>query len=407
MFLAKEKDGELPDNVELLPLRVDLAGTNIAGTAEEITSDIILPESRIPSTPEVGTKSNSGDMPTEWNIDEQDDLFEGVFCGEWQTDKSNPNKKTLTLGDEVKSFSLLKYYAQKPQAWQLFVNEYINQLTIDFATDSFVKLTWNVMGANNPKKVFEDPLASKNPVYKPSLRTKSYLTKTGFLKIGDSIETLVPLRQCPSMNITINNNLERTPALFEDDSIENSLGNFDVSGTLDVYNVDDIGHGLYNDAVDGKDKVVQIQLSREVNGVTTSYTLTLNVHLSAPSESRNGNKLQFSVGFTLNDDEDLSLVKEVSGLEASAEKPVISESLADVSCNVGDDISLDATATVGDSGKLSYSWTKDGEEVGKSAVYKPSTADAGISEYKVVVTNTLGKSTAKSEKTVNVVVSEA
>lgn len=407
MFLAKEEDGELPENVELLPLRVDLAGTNIAGTAEEITSDIILPESRIPSTPEVGTKSNSGDMPTEWNIDEQDDLFEGVFCGEWQTDKSNPNKKTLTLGDEVKSFSLLKYYAQKPQAWQLFVNEYINQLTIDFATDSFVKLTWNVMGANNPKKVFEDPLASKKAVYKPSLRTKSYLTKTGFLKIGDSIETLAPLRQCPSMNITINNNLERTPALFEDDSIENSLGNFDVSGTLDVYNVDDIGHELYNDAVDGKDKVIQIQLSRAVNGVTTSYTLTLNVHLSAPTESRNGNKLQFSVGFTLNDDEDLSLVKEVQGLDASAEKPVISASLADVSCNVGDDISLDATATVGDSGKLSYSWTKDGEEVGNSAIYKPSTAAAGTSEYKVVVTNTLGKSTAKSEKTVQVVVSEA
>lgn len=280
-------------------------------------------------------------------------------------------------------------------------------LNTDISLKIYINSLIDIMGANNPKKVFEDPLASKKAVYKPSLRTKSYLTKTGFLKIGDSIETLAPLRQCPSMNITINNNLERTPALFEDDSIENSLGNFDVSGTLDVYNVDDIGHELYNDAVDGKDKVIQIQLSRAVNGVTTSYTLTLNVHLSAPTESRNGNKLQFSVGFTLNDDEDLSLVKEVQGLDASAEKPVISASLADVSCNVGDDISLDATATVGDSGKLSYSWTKDGEEVGNSAIYKPSTAAAGTSEYKVVVTNTLGKSTAKSEKTVQVVVSEA
>ena len=407
LYLGKEADGELPKNAELLPLRIDLGGTNVAGTTEEIESDIILPESRIPSTPETGSESNSGDVPTEWNIDEQDDLFAGAFCGEWEQDDGNPNRKTLTLGDEIKAFTLLKYYSQKPVAWQWFRREFVNQLTMDFATDSFVKLTWNFMGSNNPKKVFSDPLADLSPVYRESLKTKSFLTKKGFIKIGDRIESLVPVRQAPSMNVTINNNLERTPALFEEESIENSLGNFDVTGTIDIYNVDDMGHDLYNDAVDGKDKVIQVRVERTVAGVTTSYTLTMDVHLGAPSESRNGNKLQFSVPFTLNDDKNFSLVKEVSGASV-ADTPAFVTTLADVSYGVGDAADpLDGSASVGDGGTVTYSWKDgDGTEVGTSATYTPSTASAGETVLTVTATNTLGGLTATASQTVAVTVTE-
>lgn len=284
---------------------------SVAGTAEEITSDIILPETRIPSTPEVGSESNSGDVQTEWNIDEQDAWFEGVFCGDWEDDEQVEGKSSLQFGDTIHSFSLLKKYSQTPVAYQWFKKEYVNQLTMDFATDQFVKLTWNFMGSNNPQKVPSDPIASKLPVYNSPLTTKSFLTKSGFIKLGDTVSNLAQIRQCPSLNITINNNLERTPALFEEESIENSLGNFDVSGTLDVYNADDTGHSIYNDAVQGKDKVIQVQVKRTVGTVTTSYTITMNVHLGAPSESRNGNKYQFSVPFKLNAVTDFDFVKEV------------------------------------------------------------------------------------------------
>lgn len=384
------------------PMRVDMSGMSVEGTAEEITSDIILPESRIASTPEIGTESNSGDMPTEWNIDEQDDLFAAVFCGAWST---SGNKKTLTLGDVATSFSMMKKYTQAPVAWQLYTKEFVNQLTMDFATDSFVKLTWNLMGSNNPKKVFSDPIASKSPSYAEPLKTKSFLTKKGWLKIGDTLGTLVAVRQSPSMNITINNNLERTPALFEEESIENSLGNFDVTGSFDCYNVDDLGHQLYNDAVDGKDKVLQVRVQREVNGVTTSYTLTLNVHLGAPTESRNGNKLQFSVPFTLNDNTDLSLVKEVDGVEAAT--PVFSETLTNTSYTEGDTATaLDGTATVSDEGTVTYSWKKDGVEVATTATYTPSTATAGVYTLSVTATNTLGSSVKTATQTITLTVTE-
>ena len=297
----------------MIPRRV--SDNSVAGTAEEISSDIILPDSRIPSTPEIGTESNAGDIATEWNVDgEQDDLFAGAFCADWETDSEAPagtERKTLTLGDAVKAFLMVKKYPQTPLAWQMFTKQYVNQLTMDFATDAFVKLTWNLMGSNNPKKVFTEPATYDNRdlVYGNALTGKSFLTKKGWLKYGDSVNNLTAVRQSPSMSITINNNLERTPALFEEESIENSLGDFVIDGTVDVYNVDALGHTIYNDAVDGKDKVLQVKVEREVSDVTYSYILTLNVHLGAPTESKNGNKLQFSVPFKVNSNADLLLEK--------------------------------------------------------------------------------------------------
>ena len=396
----------------MLPLRIDMSGTSLAGTAEEISSDIILPDTRIPSTPEVGTESNSGDIPTEWNIDEQDDLFAAAFCSAWET--INIKKKTLTLGDVVNSFSILKKYPQTPVAWQLFTKEFVNSLTMDFATDAFVKLTWNLMGSNNPQKVFVDPLTLKSPVYEDPLKTKSFLTKKGWLKLGDSVAELVAVRQSPSMNITINNNLERTPALFEEESIENSLGNFDVSGTFDVYNVDDLGHQIYNDAVAGKDKVLQVRVQRTVGTVTTSYTLTLNVHLGAPTESRNGNKLQFSVPFTLNDDTDLSLVKEVDDSTlVDAETPVFDETLADATYQTTDTpAALDGTASVDDGGTISYQWYADGVALTgeTNATYTPDVSIEGVTVYKVIATNTntsaTGLQTATAEQSCTITVED-
>ena len=291
-----------------------ISDCTLAGTAEEITSDVMIPESRIPSTPERGSESSSGDMSTEWNIDEQDELFANVFCGAWTEPQTVENVTTseLTLGETQESFCFLKKYPQTPVLYQLFTKVFVNSLTMNFATDDFVKLDWNLMGSNNPDFVEDDPLTDKTPVYNDALTTKSFLTTSGFFKIGDSLETFTAVRQLPSMTININNNLEKTPALFEMKAIEQSLGDFVIDGSFDCYNVDDLGKSIYNDAVAGKDKIIQVNVSREVGTTTTEYTLTLPVHLSAPAESKNGNKLQFNVPFTVNSKDKLKLVKTVT-----------------------------------------------------------------------------------------------
>ena len=311
LYAGAETGGELPQTPEMNPMRY--SDCSLEGTAEELTSDVIIPDSRIPSTPEKGSESSAGDLSTEWNIDEQDSFFEAVFCNTWQVqeDPSVTSKKVLTLGDTKHSFSLLKKYPQTPVLYQLFTKVFVNQLTMTFNTDDFVKLDWNLMGSNNPLKETTDPLASKTPTYNTALTTKSFITTDGFLKVGDSTETLSALRHSPSLDITINNNMERTPALCEKESIENSLGDFVVSGNLGVYDVDDSGKEIYNKAVNGVDQIIQISVERTVGTTSTSYTLTMPVHLSAPTESKNGNKLQFGVPFTVNKADDLKLEKVV------------------------------------------------------------------------------------------------
>ena len=392
--------------ISLLPRRV--SDNSVAGTAEEITSDIILPDSRIPSTPEVGTESNAGDVATEWNVDgEQDDLFAGAFCGEWTSPVGGVS--SLTLGDAVKSFLMVKKYPQTPLAWQMYTKMYVNQLTMDFATDAFVKLTWNLMGSNNPKKVFTEPSSydGRTLTYGSAKTGKSFLTKKGWLKYGDTVSSLVAVRQSPSMNITINNNLERTPALFEEESIENSLGDFVIEGSFDVYNVDDLGHQIYNDAVDGKDKVLQVRVERKVNGLNTAYTLTLNVHLGAPTESKNGNKLQFSVPFKVNASTDLKLEK--STVVEDAETPSFSNVIANATYEVDASsvTALNGTATVSDGGTLSYQWYSKAHsasswteiEGADEATYTPSVETAGVTDYKVVATNTNSSATTTTTAT--------
>ena len=412
--MGKEVSGEIPNNIVMNPMRV--SDNTVVGTAEEITSDVLIPDTRIPSTPEIGTESNSGDLSTEWNIDEQDDLFAGVFCSAWSAETNG--KKSLTLADTVTSFCMVKKYPQTPVAWQLYKKMYVNQLTMDFATDAFVKLTWNLMGSNNPQKVTTDPLSDKSATYASASTTKSFLTKKGWLKYGDAVSSLVAVRQSPSMNITINNNMEKTPALFEEESIENSLGDFVVEGSFDVYNVDDMGHDIYNDAVQGKDKVLQVRVQRTVGTVTTSYTLTLNVHLGAPSESKNGNKLQFSVPFKVNDSKDLLLEKEVTDSSlVDAETPTFSGTLADAEYTTLDTpTALDGTATVSDEGTVTYQWytVEDGTDTEISgatdAEYTPDVSSEGVTTYKVIATNTntsaTGLQTATASQSCTITVTE-
>ena len=386
-------------------MRISKDGNGVAGSKEEIESDILVPDTRIPSTPEVGSESNAGDINTEWNADEQDEWFAGLFSNNWE--ELSATRKKLVLGNITKSFSFFEKFPQTPVAWQHYKNEYVNQLTMDFATDSFVKLTWNFMGANAPDMKDSFPL-SITPTFLDPLTTKSFITKKDmWLKIGDTVAGLSAFRQSPSMNITINNNLEKTPALGEDESIENSLGDFVIEGTLESYNVDDTGKNLFNDANQGKDKVIQIAVSRKVYTTTTRYTLTLPVHLGAPTKSRNGNKYQFSVPFKVNKETNLELVKDVITNEThtAPETPVFENTLADVPYKQNAEATaLDGTATVTDGGTVTYSWKKDGVQVATTATVTPSTENIGEFFYSVTATNTKNGETAVATQRVKVTV---
>lgn len=310
--MAKETDGELAAGSELKPLRY--SECSVTGAVESISSDVILPDSRIKSIPENGVESNSGDITTEWNIDEQDDMFASVMCQDDWTDEADTHSsydiyKTLKLGTTKTSYSIIKKFTQAPVEFQHFKQERVNQLQIALALNSFAKLTWSFMGSNHPKTVTSDP--AEDCTYETASTTKSFKTLNGSIKIGDSAEGLVQCRQISDFSLTINNNMENTNALFETEAIESSFGDFDVTGSFDVWRADDIARVLSNDAIDGVEKYIQVTLEREVGGKTYQYIINLIVHLDGSSESKDGNKLKNTINFTVGRADGIEFVKTV------------------------------------------------------------------------------------------------
>lgn len=305
-----------------------MSENSVVGTQEEISSDVKLPETRIQSIPETGSESSSGNLGSEWNIDEQDPLLASVMCSSWEDITEDYNDGHSTDFEEVKSlkmgtsrdvYTMIKKYFQEPVSWEKFKGIQIDSLSISMALNDFVKLSWGLLGANNPVPVTTEPLDTTKATYEAALTTKSFKTRDLNLNICDydpsndepSFVAGDKMRQCPSFELSISNNKERTDALGEAEAIEMSDGDFVVEGTFEVWNADQKAIDLKKAAIQGKDKWIETEVFREVGGKRYAYAIQLKAHLKTPSESKDGNKLKYSIPFSVNFNDGIKFIKTV------------------------------------------------------------------------------------------------
>lgn len=292
----------------------------IVGAIEEIASEIKIPDTRIPSESETGTESSSGDISTEWNIDEQDDWLASVMCSEWQDvdhpDDDTVTEKRLELGTKKDVYGMIKKYPQEPVEWKYYKGLQLNQLSIDMSLNSFVKMNWSWLGGNYPLPTTDDPVDTMTNVdYGTALTTKSFKTLEGSFKMGDSEDNLpIAIRQASVFNLTINNNKERTDALFETEAIEMSDGDFVVEGSFDIWKADQLAIDMEKYAVEGTKKWFSITVSRVVGNVKTSYEIKLYAKVKTPSESKDGNKLKTTINYSVHDKNAIRITKLVEQL---------------------------------------------------------------------------------------------
>ena len=121
----------------------------------------------------------------------------------------------------------------------------------------------------------------------------------------------------------------------------------------------------------------------------TVGTFKYKVKITNTLASATGNQIaeteSLEVAVTVNDPE-----------KTNAAVPVISAISPDAVYSKGESATpLSVTATVSDSGTLSYQWYKDGAELSgeKNQTYTPKTDNVGTSKYKVKITNTLASAT--------------
>jgi len=283
LYLLTEEAEELnPAAPEVQPLR--WVSSSLEGSYETVENDTKLP-GRNPSENFRGTDSNSGDLVVNFAPLEYDQLLEAVLCSEdgfvRNTNLSDQNYDVFELvpGNKQRIFSLLKEYSQDPKMYQIFKGLQFNTLGISFTIGALVKLTFGLMGANNPKLEDVAPFDLANKL--DTFETKEFFTLEGCWKFKGPNDP-APVEYIDGVDITleINNGMESLNGLFQREAIEKSLGMLTITGNINEYVKDG---KLYNLAKDGEGGELHIKVIDQKDDVEYEFILKISFENSSLS----------------------------------------------------------------------------------------------------------------------------
>jgi len=286
-------DGTLPTNPALQAMR--WTGCTLEGSYETIQNDTKLP-GRNPSKDFKGTDSDAGELTANFAGNEQDKLLAAVLCSEDGFVKNAAlsvdglEVYDMVPGNKQRIFALLKEYAQDPKLYQLFKGIQINTLSISFTISALVKLTFGLMGANNPELEDAPPVGMANKL--PAFATEEFITLQGAWKFkGEDDPEPVEYIDGVDIKLDITNNMSNLPALFQKEAIEKSLGMLNITGTINEYVKDG---KLYNLAKQGKGGELHITVYSEKSGISYEFILQISFDNSTLSGDP---QLQYALPF--------------------------------------------------------------------------------------------------------------
>jgi len=295
LYLVPENpDGSLPPSPELQAM--NYVSSSLEGSFEAIKSDTKLP-GRNPSKNHRGTDSNTGDFVANFRPLEHDKLLEAVLCSEDGFVKNDDlsddeyDVSEVVPGNKQRSFSLLKEYSQDPKLYQLFKGLQVNTLNISFTIGATVKLTFGLMGSNNPELEDSPPVSLANKL--PAFTTEEFITLQGNWKFKGPNDP-APDEYIDGVDITlsITNNMSDLKGLFQREAIDKSLGMLDVTGTINEYVKDG---KLYNLAKQGEGGELRVTVYSEKDDAEYEFILKISFDNSTLSGDV---QLQYALPFT-------------------------------------------------------------------------------------------------------------
>jgi hypothetical protein len=309
LYLAqKNADGTLPNAPGLQTL--NWVSTTLEGSYDAIESDTKLP-GRNPSKSHRGTDSNAGNLVVNFRPLEHDKMFEAVLCSEEgfvkNVDLSDVDYDVFDMvpGNKQRAFALLKEYTQDPKLYQLFNSLQFNTLDISFTISALVKLTFGLMGSNNPELKEASPVNLTNKL--PAFTTEEFITLVGNWRFkGPNDIEPVEYIDGVDINLSINNNMANLPGLFQKESIDKSLNMLNISGTINQYVKDG---KLYNLAKQGEGGELYIKVRSDKDGV--EYEFILNISFDN-STLTGDTQLQYALPFSTYGEDRFILRKKVA-----------------------------------------------------------------------------------------------
>jgi hypothetical protein len=153
IYIEEEQAGQLSPSPA--PRAQRYVSTSLEGSYQSVDNDTIFP-GRDPGKSLQGTNSNAGDPVINFAPLEHDDFLKAVLCSAEgfvkNTDLSDALHDVYDMvpGNKQRSFYLEKVFTQDPALYHLFRNLQFNTASISFAISALVKITFGLMGSNNP-----------------------------------------------------------------------------------------------------------------------------------------------------------------------------------------------------------------------------------------------------------------
>jgi hypothetical protein len=289
----EELDGSLPVDPVIQSHRYVTCG--LEGSYETIASDTKFP-GRNPSKNYKGTDSNAGDLAVNFASDEYDYLLAAVLCSEKGFVKidglSTPEYDVFEMvpGNKQRAFILLRELTQDPKLYQLFRGIQVNTLGISFTIGALIKLTFGLMGSNNPLLEETAPFSLANRIL--PLDTDEIMTTIGSWKVKGP-DDAQPEEYIDGVDISLNfsNNMTNLLGLFQKEAIDKSLNMLDISGNINEYVKDG---KLYNYAKRGADCELTITVRSPKDDIEYIFILKISFDNSTLSGD---SQLQYALPF--------------------------------------------------------------------------------------------------------------
>jgi hypothetical protein len=355
IYIEEEQAGQLPASPA--PRAQRYVSTSLEGSHQTIENDTIFP-GRNPEKSLRGAASNAGDLVVNFAPHEHDDFLKAVLCSIEGFVKNTALSDTLhdvydmVPGNKQRSFYLEKAFTQDPVLYQLFRGFQFNTASISFAISALVKITFGLMGKNNPKFETAPPLDLSGAL--PPFDTEQFFTLLGSVKFqGPDDPQPVEYIDYVSITLDINNNMADLQGLFQTEAIDKTIGMLDITGSINEYVKDG---KLYNLAKEGKGGTLFITVYDEKEKIEYTFILKISFDNSTLSGDQ---QLQTALPFKTYGEGRFILRKSVPRVPVTG----IALDQSSLSMTVGDIEPLSATVSPADATNQNVTWTSSDSNV--------------------------------------------
>ena len=234
-YVAESTYGTTPATPTWKPMCI--TGVNLGLTRDAIESGCLSSDRQVKDVRN-GNKQLGGGVDSEIIYEEADDWLEAALMGTWTANvlKAGTTRRSFTIERGFNGLDTPEYHRS--------AGVELSGFDISLAPNSLATITYNTLGQSLTVATAQVPSSTYNPM----TTNAPFDSFTGSITEGGSAVAVVT-----QMDLSLDNGMEPTFVLFDDETIRPTDGKSRITGTLTAYYEDST---LYNKFVNGTNSAI-------------------------------------------------------------------------------------------------------------------------------------------------------